>query len=376
MWVVLKQIVKLGSNQLKGYSNVYCHGLSNRLCISRIQQNWLSSQSAGQAVKNVTLNPEIDNSPYLLTKEQEEHITQGDPELNQKLHALTLELYVKREKGGRLPETVSLDNLRIMLGLSVSRRKAFLNYLCNIEVLKKEKAKEPRKERFQRPISTSEHPWLEYRVHENCLFMRFFKQDRNQLYNLNALRGLQFGQKVIIDCSYDANMDEIAMKRAALQILKCYYSSRKSRRPFSLHICNLDVDSRVLYYLQKSHPGFDTSVPIDIHSGSYLELFDRKNLVYLSPHSDNELKYNTEDTYIIGAFVDFDTSHPLRLSAKKAAKENIRHAALPIDRYLKWRKGTKSLCINQCFDILLDVKNTGDWSKALQAHTPSRKTFN
>lgn len=60
------------------------------------------------------------------------------------------------------------------------------------------------------------------------------------------------------------------------------------------------------------------------------------------------------------------------LSLAKAKSEGIRMAQLPLDRYLQWNIGTKSLAINQVINILLDIKSTGDWNIALK-HVPQRK---
>lgn len=64
------------------------------------------------------------------------------------------------------------------------------------------------------------------------------------------------------------------------------------------------------------------------------------------------------------------------LSLAKAKKENIRMAKLPLDKYLQWGSGSgKSLTLNQCISILLDVKRTNDWKYALR-HVPKRKITN
>lgn len=48
-------------------------------------------------------------------------------------------------------------------------------------------------------------------------------------------------------------------------------------------------------------------------------------------------------------------------------------AKFPLDEHLQWGSGSgKSLTLNQCLLILLDVKNTGDWKYALR-HVPKRK---
>lgn len=48
-------------------------------------------------------------------------------------------------------------------------------------------------------------------------------------------------------------------------------------------------------------------------------------------------------------------------------------AKLPLEKYLPWGTGSgKSLTINQMMDILLELKHTRDWNKALQ-YVPTRK---
>lgn len=46
---------------------------------------------------------------------------------------------------------------------------------------------------------------------------------------------------------------------------------------------------------------------------------------------------------------------------------------LPIEKYLEWGcSASKSLTIDQMLNILLDLRYTGDWRKALQ-NIPNRK---
>jgi ribonuclease P protein 1 len=46
---------------------------------------------------------------------------------------------------------------------------------------------------------------------------------------------------------------------------------------------------------------------------------------------------------------------------------------LPLDRHLLWGAGgSKSLTLNQVIKILLDVRASGNWDKALE-HVPRRK---
>lgn len=57
----------------------------------------------------------------------------------------------------------------------------------------------------------------------------------------------------------------------------------------------------------------------------------------------------------------------------KAKRLGLRMARLPLDHYLQWGAGSgKSLTLNQMINIMLDLKQTGDWMTALR-HVPRRK---
>lgn len=60
------------------------------------------------------------------------------------------------------------------------------------------------------------------------------------------------------------------------------------------------------------------------------------------------------------------------LSLAKAKKENIRAAKLPLDNFLDWGSGNKSLTLNQVMAIMNDWRKTNDWKYALR-HIPKRK---
>lgn len=59
-------------------------------------------------------------------------------------------------------------------------------------------------------------------------------------------------------------------------------------------------------YLKRQIPTMDEpSFPLNIHQESYLDLFPKDQLVYLTPHCRNEMEeYDHDAIYIIGAIVD------------------------------------------------------------------------
>lgn len=60
----------------------------------------------------------------------------------------------------------------------------------------------------------------------------------------------------------------------------------------------------------------------------------------------------SECVVVLGALVDKHNNEPLSMA--KAKSEGIRMAQLPLDRYLDWEMGTKSLTINQVKVMFID----------------------
>lgn len=184
---------------------------------------------------------------------------------------------------------------------------------------------------------------------------------------------MQFGEKLIFDCSYDRNMTQREAKNAAKQLTRCFAANRKNRQPFDLHFCNVNFDSATMKQLERNIPTMrDKGFPMNFHEGSYLELFPKNELVYLTPHCQNDLtEYDPNMTYIIGALVDRSNHEPLSLA--KAKELDLKMARLPLEAHLDWGTGSdKSLTLDQMTKIMLDLKNTQNWQVALQ-HVPKRK---
>lgn len=187
---------------------------------------------------------------------------------------------------------------------------------------------------------------------------------------------MQFGQKLVLDCSYDQHMTTREAINAAKQLMFCFAENRYHDEPFDLFLCNAKPESTTMRHLHSHIPTMmEPHFPLNVHEASYLDLFPKDQLVYLTPHCKTDMsEYNPDLIYIVGAMVDTVNNEPLSLA--KAKREGIQMARLPLDRYLQWGAGSgKSLTLNQMTHILLDLKKTGDWNKSLE-HVPRRKIFN
>lgn len=167
-------------------------------------------------------------------------------------------------------------------------------------------------------------------------------------------------------------MTVIEADNCAKQLTFTFATNRVHNQPFDLHFCNFDVNSKSGSKIARHIPTlFNPEFPMNVHPESYMDLFDKKDLVYLTPHCRYEMTdYNPDDIYIVGAMVDKAHSEPLSLA--KAKKYGLRMAKFPLDRYYTFQGG-KCLTINQVIDILLEMKISNDWKKALSKAVPKRK---
>lgn len=158
----------------------------------------------------------------------------------------------------------------------------------------------------------------------------------------------------------------------AKQLTLTFALNRLQDEPFDIHFCNFNVNSKCGSKLNRTIPTmFNPDFPINVTADSYLDIFDKNKLVYLTPHCRDELQnYNPDDVYIVGAMVDKTTSEPLSLA--KAKKHGLRMAKFPLDRYYQFQGG-KCLTINQVLEIMLQMKKYNNWKQALSSAIPRRK---
>lgn len=185
---------------------------------------------------------------------------------------------------------------------------------------------------------------------------------------------MQFGEKLIFDCSYDQHMTNREAKNAAKQLMLCFAANRKHIQPFDLHFCNANFNNETMIQLERYIPTMrNKEFPLHLHEGSFIDLFAKEQLVYLTPHCHDDLtEYDPDMIFIIGAMVDKMNQEPLSLA--KAKSLNLKMARLPLDTHLKWGSGGgKSLTLDQMIRIMLDWKMTRSWDVALRKNVPRRK---
>nr|XP_023020170.1 mitochondrial ribonuclease P protein 1 homolog [Leptinotarsa decemlineata] len=317
-----------------------------------------------------------------------EAIVKNDKDLENKLKVIILEAEVLRQEGHAVPPVsyFSSEQWKEALNLPTrSARRRYFEFLFKLskttenKLAKKEKKRleweELKKKKSQEPKidETFEDFALQHDLQHNNILLRIYDTTINQMYNNRLIQAIMFGQKLVIDCGYDSNMTRRENLNCAKQLMLLFSENRFHDDPFDLYFCNANQRGDLMKYVNKFMPTlYEPWFPLNVHSCSYLDIFPKSQLVYLTPHCREELQeFDHEAVYIIGGIVDKMNSEPLSLA--KAKREGLKMAKLPLDRYLQWGAGSgKSLTLNQVTSILLDAKKTGNWEIALR-HVPRRK---
>lgn len=109
--------------------------------------------------------------------------------------------------------------------------------------------------------------------------------------------------------------------------------NRECPQPMKLHFTNYHPKIDKFKPIFKEMLDNSALNPETLTSKSYLDLFPRNRLVYLSPDSREVLwNYNPDDVYIIGGLVDLDYKSKESLAIAK--QQEIRHARLPMGETL------------------------------------------
>lgn len=85
------------------------------------------------------------------------------------------------------------------------------------------------------------------------------------------------------------------------QILRVYTDNRRSPTPMQLHVTSFEGQSKEEMSKHNGYEHWD----INFHSKSYLDVFPKEKLVYLSSESDNIItELENDKIYIVGGLVD------------------------------------------------------------------------
>ncbi|GIY72960.1 tRNA methyltransferase 10 homolog C [Caerostris extrusa] len=295
----------------------------------------------------------------------------------EKVTPIIAEIQDAAVKRKRCPQYMTCEQLQKLCELETrTQRFGYLSYLFKREkrriadAVKKEKKKIERELKLHESSKHSNNNATDYSS-KNILLVFTRAKSWKTFYKRRLANAALFGEKIVLDLGYDSYMTEKEKSACINQLKHIYSANRENRDPYDLHFCNAEPSYYCVQNLQKHIHKLSESF-ITLTEKSYLDYFPKEKLVYLSPHATETLKeYDHNAIYIIGAFVD--TVKREHHSLHKADQEEIKSVSLPLDEYIMWGAGTKSLTVNQVFEIMLAMKNGSSWKEAFTQVIPTRK---
>ncbi|XP_076065717.1 tRNA methyltransferase 10 homolog B-like [Oratosquilla oratoria] len=232
---------------------------------------------------------------------------------------------------------------------------------------KKEKRKDEKRRKKERKALEIENRKADIRIS---------KKQEKELTRTRLKNALVNGIVIAIDLQFVELMTQKEKTRLALQLGRVYGSNKKFLHPAHIHFVNLREDSTFYQLCCAKNEGFQDYI-VSRSEFSVTQLFQSKDIVYLSPDAQNVLTgIDVNKVYVIGGLVDETVKK--QQSFTFARNESIPSARLPIKEILvKGDSGTFNtiLTINQVFDILMTYLDFQDWRLAMLKHVPVRKGF-
>lgn len=280
----------------------------------------------------------------------------------------TLEMW--RLAGRAVPEKISEEQLKTFMECpSKSAKKKYLKYL-HLRELHKKSEKRKMEERRERKLEAQEQASKTDETKKNPLVC-LWSSTMDKAYNWRAAQSMIFGQPLVFDMSYEKEMSLREVANTVRQLVLSESCNRRSVDPFHIHFCNFKDDSHYHREFIKYYREAWGRLLITVTDQCYTEIFPKDKLIYLTADSPKVMKtFDHDKIYIVGSMVD--KSIKTGVSLAQAKRLGLETAALPLEKYLLWNTGAKNLTLDQMMHILLTLKDTGDWKKALE-FVPKRK---
>ncbi|XP_010118465.1 PREDICTED: mitochondrial ribonuclease P protein 1 [Chlamydotis macqueenii] len=274
-----------------------------------------------------------------------------------------------RLAGRSVPENISEEQLKTFVECpSKSAKKKYLKYL-HVKELHKKSDKRKMEEKRERRLETEEQT-AKTETKRNS-FICLWANCMDRAYNWRVAQSMIFGQPLVFDMSYEKDMSVREVANTVRQLVLSEGCNRRSLDPFHIHFCNFKEDS--LYHKEfiKHYREAWGKLLITVTDQCYTDVFPKDKLIYLTADSPKVMKtFDHDKIYIVGSMVD--RSIKTGVSLARAKRLGLETAALPLEKYLLWNTGAKNLTLDQMMHILLTLKDTGDWKKALE-FVPKRK---
>ncbi|NXD07177.1 TM10C methyltransferase, partial [Nothocercus nigrocapillus] len=276
-----------------------------------------------------------------------------------------------RLAGRSVPENISDDQLKTLIECpSKASRKKYLRFLYLKELYKKNDKRKMEEKRERRLETQAERDLKLDEIKRNS-FTCLWASAMDRTHNWRVAQSMIFGQPLVFDMSFENDMSPREVANTVRQIVFSESSNRKSVDPFHIHFCNFQENSQYHREFLKHYRQAWDKLLITVTEQCYTEVFPKNKIIYLTADSPKVMKtFEHDKVYIIGSMVDRNIKTGVSLA--RAKRLGLETASLPLEKYLLWSSGAKNLTLDQMMHILLTLKDTGDWKKALE-FVPKRK---
>lgn len=328
--------------------------------------------------------------------EEYEKLYEGNDDVKREIQKILDDYeYMKYDTIGRVPSRITVMMMSRLLddAMTHSSRSSLLNYFYKTELSQRLYERRRTKDKILN-VQNLKNKWgesldaeprsgffdsngdLMYGLWHNSPFVRIPDDAIKSGSSGSRLRqAAMFGSKLVIDFAYEKYMSNRYARNVCAQLQRVYGLNRLDYRdPFDLWFCNLKKDSISYEYLKDNAiPNLETTSMITLKEDCFTNYIDRDQCVYLTPDAKTSLTcLKPDDVYIIGAYND--KGGPKPVSMQRAAMLGVRTARIPLDNYVIWSAGSKSLCLNHISGMLAEWwSNGGNWTKAMHKHIPPRK---
>ncbi|CAF0881747.1 unnamed protein product [Adineta steineri] len=301
----------------------------------------------------------------------------------QKRQVILLEIQTLRESGERVPDNVPEEYWpELVSSPLLNNRKSIYNYLFVREVSKRkriaEKAavQERRIKNAERHVELAEAglPLSNYPGYHSMFRQISGGHTERYLRDNKLIVQARLNEHVLVDCGYEVDHARSKYTSKLVDQIEFFFANIHAyHSPSFVTLCNFATDGQLQQEFSRRQSQKRSINCFQTTEANYLDLVDKENLIYLSPHSPYEMsEYNHNAVYIIGAIIDTGLGgRPISLA--KAKRDNIKHQRLPLERYLKFgSNANRSLSLDKIYNILMALKHGHSWADAFQA-IPDRK---
>jgi ribonuclease P protein 1 len=242
----------------------------------------------------------------------------------------------------------------------LNSRKSIYNYLFVREVTKRKRAVEKAAVQERRIQSSHRHaelaaaglPKTNYPGYTSMFRQLAGGHTERWLRDNKLVTQARLGEHILIDCGFEVEHARSKYISKLVDQLEYFFANiHRYHSPSFATLCNLATDGQIQQEFSRRFSQHRGITCFETTESSYLDLFDRQKLIYLSPHSSYEMsEYDHDAVYIVGAIVDISKSDLMKfcfvnsiyigvggrpLTLAKAKRDNIKHQRLPLERYLK-----------------------------------------